>query len=64
MLTTFFYLIVVPSILAFFLGYIAHGLKTMTKNSAGESTANLGSRSLEQNADPQKLEEAEENVTA
>jgi hypothetical protein len=32
-----FYLIVVPSVLAFFLGYIAHGLKTMTKTSAIES---------------------------
>jgi hypothetical protein len=31
MLTTFFYLIIVPSILAFFLGYIAHGLKIMTQ---------------------------------
>lgn len=30
MLTKFFYLIVVPSVLAFFIGYVAHGLKTMT----------------------------------
>jgi hypothetical protein len=28
---TIFYLLVVPSVLAFFLGYMAHGLKTMAK---------------------------------
>jgi hypothetical protein len=61
MLITFFYFILVPSILAFFLGYIAHGLKTVTKTAseASESAsdpmlAGQGDVSISPGAEPEE----------
>ena len=39
MLSAVFYLIIAPAILAFFLGFSAHGLKTMTTSVEKDSSA-------------------------
>lgn len=61
---TIFYLLVVPSVLAFFLGYMAHGLKTMSKIPLMGSQDGTDSEPIEPEPNAAQPEQSVENSPA